>query len=73
MLRGWNVRIEIYPHSTGEGADKDAEACGGRLHDHLVVAETADEALSRSGLIAIGIAVNPRVWKAFVTKLEIIL
>lgn len=72
MLRAWNTRIEVYPHSTGEGAEKDVEACGGKFHDHVVGAETVDDALSRAVLIAIGISVNPRVWKAFVVKLEVV-
>lgn len=69
--RGWSIRIEVYPHSSGDGAERDIEACGGRFHDQLIFADGADEALSRASLIALGIAKNPRVWQANIVKIEV--
>jgi|HubBroStandDraft_2_1064218.scaffolds.fasta_scaffold652522_2 hypothetical protein len=70
--RAWNIRIEVWPHSTGNGSKADLEACGERYYENTTMADTIDEALSRAGLIALGIKTNPRVWQANVIKVELL-
>jgi len=62
--------IEAWPHSTGEGSNKDQERAGPRKNTFLLQAENMKDAVYIAGLIAQGIEVNPMVWQAPIVLLE---
>lgn len=64
VVSRWQVTIEAWPHSTGDGAEADQEACGERSVTHVVGAEDIDHALRIANLIREGVLRNPRVWQA---------
>jgi hypothetical protein len=64
------ARIEIYPHSSGKGQDRDQELAGNRLNDFDFDADNMREASRIAELIADGIETNPAVWQANVVRLE---
>lgn len=63
-MSDWNIRIRVWPHSTGKGADKDQEACGPKEQSFTVAAQDFAEAARMAKLIVMGIETNPMVWKA---------
>lgn len=67
----WELTVRVSPHSSGEGADHDLNACGGqRFHAVKVPASDADDALRQAHILRQGIETNPRVWHATVVKIE---
>jgi hypothetical protein len=64
MTDRWLVTIEVWPHSTGNGAKADQEAAGNRSQDFAVRAEGIAVALELAECIAQGMRTNPMVWRA---------
>lgn len=60
----WNVTIESWPHSTGNGADKDQQAAGERTRVIVVDAEDIEGALKAAKIFVEGMKTNPMVWQA---------
>ena len=60
----WEITIEAWPHSNGQGADKDQEACGPRSQVFHTRAETIDQALVHAHMAAAGMKTNPMMWQA---------
>lgn len=69
-MRYWEIKIEVWPHSSGNGATKDQEACGDRERTFKTYAENAAEAMKHADLIVTGIKTNPMVWKAPIISLR---
>ncbi len=60
----WKIRIDVWPHSTGQGASVDQGACGPRTQIFNVIAGDIREAIGVAQMIVKGIKTNPRVWEA---------
>lgn len=60
----WKITVEVWPHSTGEGAEIDQAACGPRTQCRDVKADDIGEAIEKAILFAAGVCTNPRVWQA---------
>lgn len=63
----WNITIEAWPYSTGNGADADQKAAGDREQCYYVSAESIAEAITLARCIVDGIQSNPAVWQAPIT------
>ena len=64
MGERWLVTIEAWPHSTGNGQDTDQKAAGPRKNDFVVKAEGMRSAFEAAEQIAMGMRVNPMIWRA---------
>ena len=60
----WQISIEIWPHSTGAGAEADQKAAGDRQRYFYVEADCIERAYMSARCIQSGILCNPAVWKA---------
>jgi len=60
----WQITIEAWPHSTGNGADADQALAGERAHYFYVDAEDIGEAMKMARCFAEGMERNPAVWRA---------
>jgi len=69
MTDRWLVTIEAWPHSTGNGADKDQLAAGDRTQKFAVRAEGMADAFRCAEFIAQGMRTNPMVWRAPITAI----
>lgn len=63
-MRMWKITIEAWPHSTGNGCDRDQLAAGDRSKDYVVLAEGMADAFRLAEAIASGVRANPMVWQA---------
>ena len=68
-MNKWQVTIEVWPHSTGNGREADQKACGDRTLVFEVGGDTMRDAFGRAELIRMGIETNPMVWQAPITKI----
>lgn len=66
----WAITIEAWPHSSGQGHDKDQESCGPRTKIHHTRANNIEQAMMHAKLIAEGIERNPMVWQAPITAIQ---
>lgn len=64
MSFNWNIEIEAWPHSTGEGQEVDQKACGKRVHCFKHFGSEFEDAFKAAQLIAEGMLTNPRMWQA---------
>lgn len=64
MSREWQVSIEIWPYSTGNGRDEDQKACGERTRTFTVIAHDIFDVIEQAKMIVHGIKTNPAVWQA---------
>jgi hypothetical protein len=71
MSDNWLISMDVWPFSTGAGADKDQKAAGDRLQVISVQAEDIGNALKLGNLFAKGIKTNPSVWQVRIKKIEI--
>ena len=69
-MTDWIVRMDVWACSTGQGADKDSEAVGGRHRTFNVQGEEILDAHAQAELIITGIKTNPRVWRCHITAIE---
>lgn len=60
----WRITIEVWPHSSGNGADVDQKDAGERTNYFYVNAYEIDNALEMARCFQTGILINPAVWKA---------
>lgn len=60
----WRITIELWPHSTGNGAEADQKAVGDREHYYYVDAYDISEALKFAHAFSDGACLSPAVWKA---------
>ena len=60
----YSIHIQVWPHSTGSGAEEDQKACGARDQKFNVHAQDFEDACRQAKLLVAGIRVNPRVWQA---------
>ena len=58
----WRITIEAWPHSTGQGADKDQLQAGKRRQHFVVEATDHGDAVKLGEHIAQGMRTNPMVW-----------
>lgn len=66
-MNRWRVTIEAWPHSSGKGQEADQAAAGPRTNDFVVRAVDMSAALEAAEHIAMGMRVNPMVWRAPIT------
>jgi hypothetical protein len=64
MADRWLITIEAWPHSTGNGQEADQKAAGPRKNDFVVRAEGMQSAFEAAEQIAMGMRVNPMIWRA---------
>lgn len=60
----WEIIIEVWPYSTGQGADTDQQACGPRTHLQIIRADDFAIASKYANVAACALKSNPRVWQA---------
>ena len=60
----YKINIDVWPHSTGEGGEKDRAACGPATQGYNIHANDFSHAVEQAKLLAKGIEANPRVWQA---------
>lgn len=60
----FKIVIHVWPHSTGNGADKDQLQAGEKIRTLHVEADSLEDALKMAKLYRDGIETNPMVWKA---------
>lgn len=65
----WDVSIEVWPHSTGKGADEDQKAAGARARTIRVKADSIGIALRLAQLFADGVKTNPAVWQVPIMRI----
>lgn len=70
MADRWIITIEAWPHSTGNGADADQRAAGPRKNDFVVRAEGMKAAFEAAEFIAMGMRVNPAIWRAPIVSIN---
>src|SRR4051812_46291093 len=58
----WEIIIEVWPYSTGQGADTDQQACGPRTHLQVIRADDFAIASKYANVAACALKSNPRVW-----------
>jgi hypothetical protein len=68
-MADWQIKIEAWPHSSGNGADKDQAACGWREKEFVVRADDFDAAHTLAKAIVAGVRSNPAVWQAPITSI----
>lgn len=64
MADRWMVTIEAWPHSTGNGHEADQKAAGPLKNDFAVRALDMGAAFEAAEHIAMGMRVNPMIWRA---------
>lgn len=64
MTDRWIITIEAWPHSTGNGHEADQKAAGERKTDFAVRALDMGAAFEAAEHIAMGMRVNPMIWRA---------
>jgi hypothetical protein len=69
MADRWIITIEAWPHSTGKGDNADQEAAGPRKNDFAVRALDMKAAFEAAEHIAMGMRVNPMIWRAPITAI----
>lgn len=57
----WRITIEVWPHSTGKGAELDQEAAGEREQYFYADARDIDEAFGMARCFEEGVCANPAV------------
>lgn len=65
----WRIKIEAWPHSTGNGQSNDQKAVGDRIRDFEVRGNDMKEAYELAKCIAMGIQSHPMVWQAPITQI----
>lgn len=65
------IEIQIWPHSTGNGAIIDQENAGPRDNVFSVIADDFSHAVIIAEYIAQGIMTNPRVWQAPIRSITV--
>jgi hypothetical protein len=60
----WQIMLEVWPHSTGNGSNVDQIAAGERAPFFYVDADDIRGALKMAPCICQGIKHNPAVWEA---------
>lgn len=60
----WKITIEAWPHSTGKGQEADQAAAGPRVNHFVIRAVDCADALKFAEAIAMGMRVNPMIWRA---------
>ncbi len=68
----YKICIDVWPHSTSEGGEKDQAACGERTQGYNVHANDFSHAFEQAKLLAKGIEANPRVWQAPIASIVFI-
>ncbi len=60
----WDITIEAWPYSTGNGQEADQKAAGPRSKTFRVRAEDFNQAVRFAQTLAAGVKANPAVWRA---------
>ena len=63
-MNRWRITIQVWPYSTGRGADEDQKAAGERVRYFYVNAHDIRDAMKMAQCFAEGIETSPAVWKA---------
>lgn len=69
MNGGWKVSMNVWPHSTGDGQEKDRAKVTPLTRDFDIRATDFNDAVNQAKLLQRGVASAEWVWQAPITSL----
>lgn len=68
----WEIHVEVWPHSSGNGRENDQKAAGDRKQTYTVRADSIDDALKLAKAFKAGLECGPMVWQAPIMSIAVI-